>query len=90
MRYVSKLMETMFRCYSDMAGYDYIVEVDNADSLEEAMEIAEKELEAYGHPEEMGDLEEYYFNSGYVEVVKVMLDNNDIEATYYGNIYEED
>lgn len=86
---VYKITETMFGCWSDMAGYDYIVSLEKADDLEEAMEIARKELEAYGCPEEMGELEDYYFNSGYIEVVKTMLDNNDIEAEYYDNIEEE-
>ena len=78
---VYKITETMFGCCSDMAGYDYIVSLEKADDLEEAMEIARKELEAYGCPEEMGELEDYYYNS--------MLDNNDIEAEYYDNIEEK-
>ena len=69
----------IFECYSDMADYDYIVEVQVGD-YETAKAIANRELCRWGttseywedlwdSEEEYNDNVDYYFSAGYVEVV---------------------
>ena len=72
----------MFECYSDMADYDYIVEVQVGD-YETAKQIAERELNRWGTTEyfedfwngkeEYDEKAEWYYNAGYVEAVALAL-----------------
>lgn len=71
-----------FWCYSDMADYEYLVELVDSNDYEKATEIAERELTYYGCPEESPD-EDYYNNVGYGQVVKEALEAEGIEAKYY-------
>ena len=83
----------MFECYSDMADYDYIVEVQRLCNYDTAKEIAERELCRWGvteYCEDLWDSEEeykenadYYYNAGYVEVVANALAKAGIVTNIY-------
>ncbi|MBR1851862.1 MAG: hypothetical protein IJ794_01600 [Lachnospiraceae bacterium] len=81
-KHTAKINERCFWCFSDAADYEYLVElVDEAD-YDDAVIIAERELDYYGCPEEAPDYDRYY-NAGYVEVVKSALEAASIQANYY-------
>lgn len=82
-QHVSKFHPNVFECFSDAADYDYFVRLDDADDMERALDIAERELELYGCPEDAGENFDHYYYSGYVEVVSEALSKAGIEAEYY-------
>lgn len=80
--YTSNIDNCTFWCSSDSADYSYIVECERDDDYEKAVEIAERELTYYGDPENSPDYD-YYYNVGYVEVVREAFNKEGIEATFY-------
>ena len=88
MNHVATDMSLCFWCYSDSADYEYVVEVDYPSDLEKAKEIAQRELDYYGCPEESPD-PDYYFNVGYVEVVETALNKAGIKADFYTKVKED-
>lgn len=83
--HVSQINTDLFWVYSHEADYEYIVCVADKENIEKAMEIAEREATRWGGPdkEELGDDYDYYYNAGYVEVVKKALENEGIDAYFY-------
>jgi hypothetical protein len=76
-----------------MADYTFIVECINERDYDKATKIAQKELEYYGCPEDAledfgQEKYDYYYNVGYVEVVKNALEKAGIEANYYAKMYD--
>lgn len=72
----------VFWCCSDMAKYEYLVELERSEDLERAMETADEELYKYGNPEESDDYD-YYYYVGYVEVVQNAFEKVGIKASFY-------
>lgn len=72
--------KSVFGCYSDMTGIDFLVMVEAGD-FEKAKEIAQAELEKWsiGEPEE-------YTNLGYIECVQNALEKANISATFYDEV----
>lgn len=89
-QHTMQINSDMFYVFSVMADYEYIVRLVCPDDLERAMEIAEREATKWGTLSELEGTDEYdyYYNSGYVEIVKEALDEEGIEATYFTNCYE--
>lgn len=91
--HVSPIDEELFWVYSNEADYRYIVQLENPDQMEKAMEIAEREATMWGggFDEYEEDSEEYgyYYNAGYMEVVEDALNKAGIEADYY-TLYESE
>lgn len=77
--------EQCFWCYSSDAGFEYLVEVSEEENVQRAMEIAREQLKVWCSCENEDDPR---YNMGFVEVVKVALDEAGIEAKYYANAYE--
>ena len=72
----------LLECWSDAADYDYYIQLKNADDIPMAMEIAETELTLWGGGyDELTDpdLYDYYYYSGYVEVVLNAFEKEGIE-----------
>lgn len=83
MLHVAKICEDMFYVFSEAADYEYIVRVEDESEASLAMDIAEKEAIRWGSPDDSRDDYDYYYNSGYVEVVENALSQANIEATYF-------
>jgi len=89
-QHTTQISDDMFYVSSIEADYEYIVRVENVNDLKKAMEIAETEAMKWGAVSELEGTEDYdyYYNSGYVEVVENALDKAGIEATYFTNMNE--
>ena len=70
---------TTFGCYSDMAGIDFIVQVEAGD-YEKAKQLAEIALNKWC---------EDYICDGYIDAVKDIFYENDIYATFYDKVGNE-
>ena len=76
----------LLECSSDAADYDYYIQLKNADDIPKAMEIAETELTLWGGGyDELTDpyLYDYYYYSGYVEVVLNAFEKAGIEIRHW-------
>ena len=81
----------LLECYSDNADYDYYVRLENAEDIPKAMELIEEELSIWGGGYESindKDLFNYYYYSGYGEVVENILRTNQIDVVKF--YYDED
>ena len=76
----------LLECCSDAADYDYYIQLKNADDIPTAMEIAETELALWGGGyDELADsnLYDYYYYSGYVEIVLNAFEKAGIEIKHW-------
>lgn len=76
----------LLECCSDAADYDYYIQLKNADDIPTAMEIAETELALWGGGyDELADsnLYDYYYYSGYVEIVLNAFEKAGIEIRHW-------
>lgn len=92
--HVSPIDKELFWVYSNEADYRYIVQLENPDQMDKAMEIAEREASRWGGGfseefEEDSDEYSYYHNAGYLEVVEDALNKAGIEADFY-TLYERE
>ena len=77
-----------FWCYSNMADYEFMVEVERSADLPRAIDVAEQALEYYGDPDE-SPAPDYYYNAGYCEVVRDALNKAGINHTIYAKLEED-
>ena len=88
----------IFECYSDMADYDFIVNVQVGD-YDTAKQIANRELCRWGacseywddlwdSEEEYNENYEYYYNAGYAEVVVSALSEAGIVCEIFEKVGE--
>ena len=78
--YIYKVVGNSFWVYSDIANVDYLITVEDFTKVEEAKEIAEREITKWLEAESE---EDEYFGLGYVEVVKEAYKKKGIEAKFY-------
>lgn len=79
-----QITKHLMYCYSDSADYEYIVRIEFPDDMERALEIANRELDLWGNPDDAPEEEyDYYYNAGYVEVVQIALEREGVEATFF-------
>ena len=77
MKYVTQIKENLFLVYSCMACIDFYVYVWTESLTNEAMEIAETEVDKWVS-EDTG--------VGFIECVKNALEEKGIDADYYGKV----
>jgi len=77
MNYVTQINEHLFLVYSDMSGIDFYVYVWTESLTNEAMEIAEAEIDKWVSNDTY---------VGFIECVKNALEAKGIEADYYGKV----
>ena len=82
MDYVYTKFDNCFWVYSDMGDVCFLVEVAVESMVEEAKEIADREIGYWLNPEESPN-PDYYENAGYVAVVRDALMKKNIYADYY-------
>lgn len=70
--------KSVFGCYSQMTGIDFLVMVEAGGDFEKAKEIARTELEKWS----TGESEDL----GYIECVQNAFEKADIYATFYDEV----
>lgn len=75
MEFVFKESSDLFNVYSEMSDIDYYIRVVDPNKLEQAMQIAEREIGRWCCVDEIEDDDEYnyYYQAGYCEVVEEEL-----------------
>ena len=86
-KYIYKIVNNSFWVYSDIANVDYLITVEDFSKVEEAKEIAEREITKWI---EANDESDSYWHKGYVEVVKEVLDKKDISVKIYVRLEERE
>ena len=89
-KHITIISTDFIYCWSNAADYEYFIRFEN-DLTQDIIDEIEKELEYYGCPEDaledFGDdgkeRYEYYFYSGYVEVVTDKLSELGIHSDEY-------
>lgn len=80
MQFVFKESLDLFNVYSEMADIDYYIRVVDPSKLEQAMQIAEREISRWCCIDEEDEDYDYYYQAGYCEVVENEL--NKVKIVY--------
>ena len=86
-KYIYPEGSNTFWVYSDSANIDYLITVEDFTKVEEAKEIADRETIKWI---EANDESDPYWHKGYIEVVKEVLDKEDISVKIYVRLEERE